>query len=40
MMLQPEDVAAAVLMVARLPPVAHVTEIVMTGKTTVLQAVK
>ena len=40
MMLQPEDVAAAVLMVARMPPVAHVTEIVMTGKTTVLQAVK
>jgi hypothetical protein len=28
-MLQPADVGAAALMVALLPPVAHVTEIVM-----------
>jgi NADP-dependent 3-hydroxy acid dehydrogenase YdfG len=34
-MLQPEDIGAAALMVACLPPRAHVTEIVMTGKTTV-----
>lgn len=39
MMLQPADVAAAALMVATLPPRAHVTQIVMTGKTTVEQAV-
>jgi NADP-dependent 3-hydroxy acid dehydrogenase YdfG len=38
-MLQPADVAAAVVMVAKLPKVAHVTEITMTGKTTVPQAV-
>ena len=38
-MLQPADVAAAVVMVAKLPKVAHVTEIIMTGKTTVRQAV-
>jgi NADP-dependent 3-hydroxy acid dehydrogenase YdfG len=30
-MLQPDDIAAAALMVACLPPRAHVTEIIMTG---------
>ena len=39
LMLQPEDLGAAAVMVACLPPRAHVTEIVMTGKTTVAQAV-
>ena len=34
-MLQPEDIAAAAVMVAELPPRAHVPEIVLTGKTTV-----
>jgi NADP-dependent 3-hydroxy acid dehydrogenase YdfG len=34
-MLQPEDIGAAAVMVASLPPRAHVTEIIMTGKTTV-----
>ena len=38
-MLQPEDIGAAVLMVACLPPRAHVTEIIMTGKTTVELAI-
>jgi NADP-dependent 3-hydroxy acid dehydrogenase YdfG len=38
-MLNPEDIAAAVVMVAKLPKVAHVTEIIMTGKTTVPEAV-
>ena len=38
-MLDPADVAAAVVMVAKLPKVAHVTEIIMTGKTTVREAV-
>ena len=33
-MLQPEDVAAAALMCACLPPRAHVTELTITGKTT------
>ena len=38
LMLQPEDIAAAVLMVATLPPRAHVTQLVMTGKTTLPSA--
>ena len=38
-MLQPADIAAAVVMVATLPKVCHVTEIIMTGKTTVREAV-
>ncbi|KAH8068041.1 hypothetical protein JL721_6988 [Aureococcus anophagefferens] len=33
-MLQPEDVAAAALYIACLPPRAHVTELTITGKTT------
>ncbi|KAH8064978.1 hypothetical protein JL722_1869 [Aureococcus anophagefferens] len=33
-MLQPEDVAAAALFIACLPPRAHVTELTITGKTT------
>jgi NADP-dependent 3-hydroxy acid dehydrogenase YdfG len=37
-MLQPEDIGAAVVMVAGLPPRAHVTEIVMTGKSTLPEA--
>ena len=39
MMLQPEDIGAAAVMVACLPPRAHVTEIIMTGKTTVPQSI-
>ena len=39
LMLTPADVAAAVVMVAKLPKVAHVTEIVMSGKTTVSESV-
>ena len=38
-MLAPPDIADAVVMVAKLPKVAHVTEIIMTGKTTVPEAV-
>jgi NADP-dependent 3-hydroxy acid dehydrogenase YdfG len=38
-MLQPEDIGAAVVMVACLPPRAHVTEITMTGKTTVEESI-
>jgi NADP-dependent 3-hydroxy acid dehydrogenase YdfG len=38
-MLQPEDIGAAVVMVACLPPRAHVTEIIMTGKTTVEESI-
>ena len=38
-MLQPEDIGSAVLMVACLPPRAHVTEIIMTGKTTVEESI-
>ena len=39
LMLTPEDVAAAVVMVAKLPKVAHVPDIVMSGKTTVSESV-
>ena len=35
LMLQPEDVASAAIMVAALPPRAHVPMVVLTGKTTV-----
>ena len=35
LMLQPEDVAAAAIMVAALPPRAHVPTVVLTGKTTI-----
>ena len=35
----PEDIGAAAVMVACLPPRAHVTEIIMTGKTTVPQSI-
>jgi len=38
-MLQPEDLGAAALMVACLPPRAHVTQITMTGTTTIDLAV-
>jgi hypothetical protein len=38
-MLAPADVGDMAVAVAKLPPVAHVTEIIMTGKATVPQAV-
>ena len=38
-MLQPEDVAAAALMCACLPPRAHVTELTITGKSTLPESV-
>jgi NAD(P)-dependent dehydrogenase (short-subunit alcohol dehydrogenase family) len=38
-MLQPEDIGVAAVMVACLPPRAHVTEIIMTGKTTVEESI-
>lgn len=39
LMLTPEHVGSIALAVCVLPPVAHVTEVIMTGKTTVRQAV-
>jgi short-subunit dehydrogenase len=39
LMLNPSDVGDMAVAVAKLPAVAHVTEIIMTGKTTVPQAV-
>ena len=39
LMLSPADVGDMAVAVAKLPAVAHVTEMIMTGKTTVPQAV-
>eukprot|EP01043_Picozoa_sp_COSAG02_P023825 COSAG02_NODE_1283_length_13471_cov_12.121223_4_plen_103_part_00 len=39
LMLSPSDVGDMAVAVAKLPAVAHVTEMIMTGKTTVPQAV-
>jgi NADP-dependent 3-hydroxy acid dehydrogenase YdfG len=39
LMLNPSDVGDMAVAVAKLPAVAHVTEMIMTGKTTVPQAV-